>query len=306
MRVIRKIALTGVLVLLAAGAFFAYQTYIAPSNLSYVTSLDGAVKHEVAVTATYANLETLLHAPADGQIQWAGPDGFRLRRFETALSIVPDGISPESTPPSADLTLMAPEGGLLYRSLDNLELVITPDNLMNMDLGSLLRFDAVLLTPNRVQRGEPAGKIVDNLSSTWAFVALPSVENIQVDQTLRLVVDAQMQTGKVKRKSANPTGVVIQFAQFIASSVQQRTTEILWSERPQSNGTIVPLSAIVTHGEEQGVYAVSNNIIHFRPVKIIDVNEKQACVSNLPVGVSVVVAPKPGLEGEFARNYKKE
>ncbi|MDR3288446.1 MAG: hypothetical protein LBT22_03345, partial [Peptococcaceae bacterium] len=264
------------------------------------TAVSGTIKHEVKVAATYANLETLIHAAYAGTVQLAEPDGRRLRRYETALSIQANGmyqVQDETT--AAAREMETPVSGLIYHTLDGLETVMTPDNLLNMELSRLLQLEAAPVTPAEVQIGEPACKIVDNLSPTSAFIALPDVENIEIDESLRFIIDGQTQTAKVKRKSDQPQGVVVQFTQFISSSVKQRTAEILWIERSPLSGTLVPLKAITVRGEEQGVYAVLGNIIHFRPVKIIDDDGEQACIENISVGISVVENPRDGLEGKF-------
>lgn len=289
------------IVFVVAGVIYTYRSEIATARLEYAVAASGKITHEVKVGAVFANQETLLPAPCAGNVSYAGADGLRLRRGETALSVQPYGVNPGNTStPSYVQDVKAPIGGLLYQEIDGLEMILTPDNLMAMELDKLLQEKPVVKKPETVQTGEAAGKIVNNLVPSAAFVALQQLDEVEVGKTLRFIINGQQQTAKVKRKSENPKGVVVQFNSFIDGSVIQRNQDILWVERSAVSGIIIPKKALMQHGEEQGVYAVTDGIIRFRVLKVLDQDETWACVADMPEGMSVVATPREGLEGLVA------
>lgn len=296
----RRLAGRGILIILLVGMIvWTYRSTWLTRGLEFAVAQPGTIKHEQTVRATFANEESLIQAPLGGRVHYIGEEGQRLRRGETLLRVEAEGAVPgAAAQPAPTVEVAAPAGGLFYQSVDGLESIYTPNNFLAMDLNKLLDTPGIPTEPQEVvQAGATVGKIVNNLEPTVGFVELQDVSELELGQTLRFTIDGQRQNGKIIRKSENPRGVVVSFTQFVNSSVGERQQEITWHVSPDVNGVVVPQSALYTQGEEIGVYLVVEGVLHFRPVAIIDQDEQQVCVGNLPSGISVVQNPRPGLEG---------
>jgi len=295
------LAAAAALVLFGGGALWAYRAQLQTATLKFGVAQPGTITHEVEVQAVFANQETVVTAPVAGQVSFSGEDGQRFRRGETVATVQPAGANPGAANPATAQAVAAPVGGLFFGQTDGLESVVTPDNLLNMDLAKLLAEKGSDKAAKQVQSGEPVGKMVNNLGPSSAFLAVPSLDGLEVGQTLRLVVEGKTQTAKIKRKSGTPLGVVVQFNQYVDGSAERRVQDIVWVARPPVNGIVLPKQALWQQGEEQGVLVVMEGVIRFRRVKVLDQDSAQVCVDNLPTGMSVVLTPRSGLEGLAAR-----
>lgn len=274
-----------------------YAKYSAQA-LKLVVVQAGTLRHEVQVKAIFANEETPILAGSAGKVNFSGPDGQRFRRGETVGSILPVGAAPSVSGSSGSGTiLVAPHGGLLYHEVDGLEAILTPEALQDADLAKLLAQTGNEHVVDTVQAGGVAGKIVNNLKPTYAFLELPDLTGIKEGSVLHFKIDDKDQTASVLKESAQPQGVVVQFSQFVDGSVRQRQQEVLWISKPETSGVLVPKSALWVRGEEQGVYIIAEGVIRFRRVTILDEDSNQACVKELPSGITIVANPRDGLDG---------
>lgn len=289
----RGIALVIVLLVLVAGGLWIYRTGHSTRGLEYVRAETGTVKHEQKAKAFFANEETLIHAPAGGEVEKLAAPGQRLRRGESAAKI--------KQPGGADQTVGVPAGGLIFYSVDGLEGLWTAENFKTMELNKLLNTPSSAQDITTVYSGQAMGKMVNNLAPTTAFVELGSLDGLSLGKSLRFRIGDKIFSGKIIRKSDNPTGVVLEFNEYVDGSVEQRTQEITWITKPEGKGIVVPRSALWTRGEEQGVFAVIEGVLHFRQVKVQDENETEAAVEGLPSGLLVVKNPESDLDGQPAR-----
>ena len=292
------------LVLIGGGTVWVYRAELQAATLEFGVAQTGMITHEVKVKAVFANQETVLTAPVAGQVNFNGQDGQRFRRGDIVAAVQPAGANPGATAnPAAAQAVATPLGGLFFRETDGLESVMTPDNLMNMDLSKLLAEKGTGKVAGQVQAGEPIGKIVNNLGPSLAFLAVPALDGLEVGQTLRLTVEGKPQTAKIRRKSASPLGVVVQFNQYVDGSTTQRVQDIIWIVKPGVTGVVLPKRALWQQGEEQGVLVVVEGVIRFRRVKVLDQDGERICVENIPTGMPIVLTPRSGLEG-LAAHYK--
>lgn len=289
----KGIALVVVLLVLVAGGFWIYRTGHSTPGLEYARAEIGTVKHEQRVKAFFANEETLIYAPAGGEVEKLAVPGQRLRRGESAAKI--------KEPGGADQTVGVPAGGLILYAVDGLEGLWTAENFRTMELNKLLHMQSSAQDITTVYSGQAMGKMVNNLAPTTAFVELGSLDGLSLGKSLRFRMGDKIFSGKIIRQSDNPTGVVLEFNQYIDSSVEQRTQEMTWITKPEGKGIVVPRSALWTRGEEQGVFAVIEGVLHFRQVNVQDENETEAAVEGLPSGLLVVKNPESDLDGRPAR-----
>ena len=291
-----------VVIVLAGGILWSNRSSLSPGAIKFVVAQTGTIVHERKVPATFANEEISISAPFSGKIQFVGEDGQRFRRGETVATLYPEGAAPGTKQEYVmDQTILAAKGGLFFHQSDGLESIMTSENLMSMDLDKLLAQTANMKTSGTtVQAGEAVGKIVNNLVATQAFIELPNIDGLVVGKTLRLTAGNQTVSAKILRKSDKPRGVIVQFPHYVDGSAAQRRQEVTWVYLPSTSGVIVPRSALWTQGEELGVFLWSEGVVHFKKVKILDQDDSQVCIENLPSGIPVVITPRDGLEGLVA------
>ncbi|MGC7870367.1 HlyD family efflux transporter periplasmic adaptor subunit [Desulfosporosinus sp. SYSU MS00001] len=291
-----------VFLILFGGAFCYYRENFSAGNITFTAAQPGIITHERKVSAVFANQEQPVKAPNSGTIQFVGKDGQRFRRGETLAAVQQNGAAPGSNQSSLSGTVVTADmGGLFFHQSDGLETIITSENIMSMDLEKLVAQTSQVKVPGQtVQAGEIVGKIVNNLSPTLAFLQLSSIDDI-TGKTIRLTAGNQTMDAQIMRKSEKPMGIIVQFPHYVDGSATERHQEITWIYAPQTSGVLIPASALWTQGEEQGVFISTEGVIHFKKVKVLDKNDQQACVDNLPVGIPVVTNPRNGLEGLIAR-----
>lgn len=276
--------------------------YLGAGSVKFAVAQTGMITHERKVAAIFANRELPILAPFSGTVQYIGANGQRFRRGETIAALQAGGVAPGTQQTQAESQAIPAEmGGLFFRQSDGLESVVTSDNLVSMDLNKLLA-----LTPNvksagaTVQTGEVIGVLVNNLLPTQAFVELPSIDGLAVGKSMRLTVGTQTLNAKILRLSDKPLGVIVQFPNYVDSSTTKRHQDITWVYLPPTSGVIVPKSALWTQGEEMGIFLWSEGVVHFKRVEVLDQDDKQACIKDLPSGIPVVTTPRDGLEGLVA------
>jgi hypothetical protein len=283
-------------VLFASGLWF-YRSVLINKMLSFAYAQQGEIKHGVKVKATFVNQEFVIYSNMAGKVRFLGTDGQRFRRGDVVADIQPEGTAPGTNNGNQSALLVAPSGGLLFHKVDGYETFLTTENLRGANLGELLAEKGTVQETDLVQPGGAAGKIVNNLVPTEAFVEMPSLDNIVIGKSIRFTVAGKVQTAKIILKSESPLGIVVQFNQFIDGSVENRRQEIVWDSQPSVSGIIIPKSSLWPKGEEQGVYVIDNGIIHYQKVTILDQDETQVCVKGLTGSLPIVINPKNGIEG---------
>lgn len=289
-------------IVLIGGILWFYRSSLTARTMKFAVAQTGTITHERKVAATFANEEIPISAPLSGKIQFVGEDGQRFRRGEAVATLQPEGAAPGTNQGYAmNQTILAAMGGLFFRQSDGLESIMTSENLTSMDLDKLLAQTANVKTAGAtVQLGEVVGKIVNNLIPTQAFIELPSIDGLVIGKTLRLTVGIQTVSAKILRKSDKPKGVIVQFPHYVDGSAAQRRQDVTWIYLASTSGVLVPKSALWTQGEELGIFLWSEGVVHFKKVKVLDQDDNQVCIENLPSGIPVVITPRDGLEGLVA------
>lgn len=257
----------------------------------------GQVKHEKMVKVIFANTETILTSPIEGKVILPNEEGRRYANREIIATVIPTGIDHGDS--GEEVTLKAPNSGLFYTRYDNLEGIITPENLMNMDLEGLLSQIPVIVTPIEqdvpVRKHSPIGKIVNNLYPTWMFVYLDDSDKMIIGDTVKIIVDNNEYSGVVMKVVQQPKGAIVRFSQYIRASTETRFREVSWIVKPPTRGIVVPSSAVTIRGEEKGVYLAEEGLSRFRSVKVIDDNGSFVCIQGVREGAKVITNPKKAL-----------
>lgn len=288
------------LIALVGGSSWFYRSNFSSGATKFALAQTGTITHERKTKATFANQELAIAAPFSGNVQVMGKDGQRFRRGESVATLQPQGAAP-GTAKAQNQTIVAKMGGLFFHQTDGLEAIMTTENLASMDLAKLLAQTANVKIPAaNVQAGEFVGKIVNNLLPTQAFLQLTSIEGLVVGKTIRITAGEQTVSAQILRKSEKPTGVVVLFPNYIDGSATNRRQEVTWVYQAPTSGVLVPKSALWTKGDELGVLLWSGGVVQFKKVKVLDQDESQACIENLPSGIPIVITPRNGLEGLVA------
>jgi putative membrane fusion protein len=288
-------------IVLAGGILWSNRSSLTLNPIKFAVSQTGTINHERKVVATFANQELPIFAPISGKITFMAKDGQRFRLGEGVATLQPESVAPGIQNDTMNQTILAGMGGLFIPQSDGLELIMTSENLVTMDLDKLLALPAnVKTTGATVQAGEVVGKIVNNLIPTQAFIELPSIDGLTIGKTLRLTTGNQTVSAKILRKSEKPLGVIVQFPNYVDGSAAKRRQDVTWIFLPPTSGVLVPRSALWTQGEELGIFIRSEGVVHFKKVKVLDQDDSQACIDNLPNGITVVITPRDGIEGLVA------
>lgn len=301
-RIIHGLFWGSLFIVLIVGILWSYRSYFSAGGIKFAVAQTGTIIHERKVAAIFANQELPILSPLSGKIQFTGVDGQRFRRGEPVANVKADGAAPGTQQVQAtNQSIQAGIGGLFFRQSDGLESVITTENLISMDLDKLLALTSNVRTAGAtVQAGEVVGVMVNNLLPTQAFIELPSLDGLIVGKSLRLTTGNQTVNAKILRKSDKPMGVIVQFPYYVDGSTAKRHQDVTWIYLPPTSGVLVPKSALWTQGEEQGIFLWAEGVVHFKKVKVLDQDDNQACIENLPSGIPVVTNPRNGLEGLVA------
>lgn len=259
------------------------------------------VRHEKTRQALFANTETTLTAPEEGKVTLIQEEeGRRFKKGETVARLLPTGVS--NGPSKPEVQVLAPIAGLFYSSRDGMEEVVTPENLMNMDLEGLMTQVQntqlpVAMDTAPVSKFAPIGKMVNNLYPSWMFVHLAATDTMAKGDIVKFIIEGEEYSGTVMKVSAQPQGAVIRFSHYVKGTVENRKQDVIWTYQNATKGLVVPASSLLTIGEEKGVYVSEQGVIRFRNVKVLDSNESLVCVEGIPEGAQVIVNPREGIEG---------
>lgn len=289
----------GVLMLLLLGSLgWVYRSSILTGSLKVELAKQGSIEHIQTLSAVFANEEVPIKAPAAGKPEFIGKEGQRFRKGDQVAVMRPEGVALGQNGARADVPVLAPMGGILSYGADGLESILSPDNLLTMDLSKVLEQSGTSKDgEGAVQNGGVIGKITNNLRPTVAVIKIASTAEYKLGKTLKFTINGYGYSAKVVRLLDNPPGIVVQFNQYVEGTAKQRMQEISWTSRPAVDGVILPKSTLWNKGEEQGVYVVQGGVIQFRKVKVLDENEQEVCIEGLPHGIPVIINPRSGLEG---------
>jgi putative membrane fusion protein len=270
-------------------------------NVTFVVAKQGWVEHQQKVQVIFANTEAVVTAPAEGKVVPLREDGSRYKKGETVARLTPSGVAFGNS--LGEVAVTAPFSGLFYSTIDNLEQTITPENLLNLDLNALLTQvgkmtkESAPAKSEAVGKNAPVGKMVNNLAPSWMFVYLEGTDQVAKGDTVKFLIGGEEYAGTVMKVAGEPKGAVVRFNQYINGTTENRVQDVVWNYQPATKGTLVPLSALCTLGEERGVYVRDDGAIRFINVKVVDNNENAACVEGIPDGVEVVANPQKGMAG---------
>lgn len=154
---------------LAVAVFFTWE-YLAAA----VSKVELLARQEVSISAPLEGLlikeEKVISSPASGKLRYIAQDGKRLEVGAGAVQV----IAAEQDSGETVYNVFTPVAGIFCTHLDGLESVLSPGNLDVLDLPKLEKIgEKPVPAGGRVEKGQPAFKIVDNLSPIYLYAELP-------------------------------------------------------------------------------------------------------------------------------------
>jgi putative membrane fusion protein len=134
--------------------------FLALQEVSQTAQMEGILLKE----------EQVMRAPAKGKIHFAAVDGKRLEMGALAAQVV----AVEQGSSGASFNLITPSAGMFCTHLDGLESILSPANLDVLDFSRLDKIAHKQVTEGeRVEKGQPVLKLIDNLSTVYLYVEAP-------------------------------------------------------------------------------------------------------------------------------------
>ncbi len=232
--------------------------------------------------------ETVRTVPLSGSVKYLVEENDRVRVGAPLLKIPSAEVN--RTSQDANHTIYASVAGTVSKECDGLESVLTPATLESLDLESV--YDKVIqgTFTGKQEEGEPAIKIVDNLSPV--YLCFPR-EGIELEEGGRVRVrvpgSKEILTGTVAKMSGSIA--VAKVAPIPNEMIAKRICHIDVIKR-RAEGMVVPVSSLVEEDGVTGVYAVIAGKMRFTEVEVVGVFETRAVVKGLALGQEVVSNPE--------------
>ncbi|UNC92850.1 HlyD family efflux transporter periplasmic adaptor subunit [Candidatus Contubernalis alkaliaceticus] len=203
--------------------------------------------------------------------------------------------------------LLSPFSGIVVYYTDGLEDFFQPSLihfLSSHQLGAFKREGKEINFGEKIGRGSPIFKIVDNY--TWYFtVPVTPEQGEEFKDNKRVYIrfdfvsdyDVRVDVFHIEEEQ-DKTLVTFKVNEQLENFYLYRQTqaEIIYN---YLRGIIVPEEALLTKGEETGVYTIEKAMVRFRPVTVKEEHEGDVIVEGLPAGRVVITNPRFFREGQY-------
>jgi putative membrane fusion protein len=258
------------------------------NRMELVSVRQGVLEETVMKKSVVIRKETVLTVPQSASIKYVVEDNSRVRVGALLLKIPSAEVN--RTSQDSDYSMYAPVAGTVSKKFDGLESVLTPSTLDSLDLESV--YDKVVegTFTGKAPEGEPAIRIVDNLSP--AYICFPK-DGVTLEEEgsarLRIPGSNQIISGKVAKISGSIA--VVRVAPVPNRMIGERICDIEVINR-RAEGMIVPSSSLVEEDGTKGLYSVSAGKMRFTETEILGIFGAQAVVRGLKPGQEIVVNPE--------------
>lgn len=266
-------------------------------------------RDQKAIAALQARLEELLtkKVTLDSQRKLLESDRGDLVREEERLA----GLLERAAYP-----LSAPRPGAVSYRFDGLEDVLVPERLDRMEVKRFLALKekpATIEDRSQVQAGRPVFKIIDTID-TYLVIALPAAPAREIagtgSATLRFSdLSLREVTVRITALAGKEDGGLV----LLVGRVEESLPELAGQRRLKVEvvknsytGILLPRRALVTRGDQTGVYLVRYGEASFRPVKVLGGNDRVVAVTGLNPGAQIIINPWLAREGSRVRSQARE
>lgn len=257
-------------------------------SMELVSVKPGVLEETVKKKSVVVRKERVLTVPNSKSVKYLVEENSRVHVGELLLKIPSAEV--QRTSSNSDFKLYAPSAGTVFRKFDGLESVLTPQALQSLNLKSM--YDKVCSGTMKggTQEGEPAIRIVDNLSPVFlcfphAGLSLKEGAGLQ----FRVSGSPELFWGTVVDIAGSM--VVIKAAPVPKKLMLDRLSTIEVITRRQE-GMVVPASSLVKKKGTPGVFAVTAGKMVWTKVTVKGIFDENAVVTGVEVGQEVVANPE--------------
>jgi putative membrane fusion protein len=254
-------------VLLICGAFIAWgRLAVLLSGVQFLTQQE--ICQTVLLEGILVKEEIVIRSPVTGKVHFKATDGNRLEMGAPAAEVVAvEGGG-------ASYRLITPSAGMFCTHLDGLENVLSPANLDVLDFSSLDRISRKqVLEGERVEKGQPVFKLIDNLSATYLYTETSKTDfPVQLKEGSNWFkatwndLPLMVKTYSIVEKGDRWEGL-FQLSGFPDELVHNRQVSLkIISVRLA--GFLVPQYAVVYRDETPGIYLAVKKRAQWVPVKV--------------------------------------
>ncbi|MFZ5897769.1 MAG: HlyD family efflux transporter periplasmic adaptor subunit [Bacillota bacterium] len=254
-------------------------------------------RRSIALQALVFRDEVLVRAPCPGCLELLVSDGERVSKGVPIAKIKDAGI---------ERTIISPRAGIVYFNLDGLEEMLSvdrPDTLRTIpDARPLSRSAGDVLS-----KGDPVARVVDNLDPVVLRVT-PGDDAVTPEQckpgaTWTLCIDQQDYRGRVVASlPGEQTTLFLRLERYPDYCLRERLLACQ-AVVGELDGLLVPRSAIIRRGEQEGILVVYKGSSQWVPVEIVGQLNDMVSIkgAGLSEGINYVVNPRWVKEGAMLR-----
>lgn len=262
----------------------------------------GTVYQTVSTSGWLIKDEQVLIAPGRGELMLLVDDGQRVRAGAEVGEIILDDTN------EAKISIRTSRPGIFCTHLDGLETVLRPGLLNTLEMDAVEKLGVKPASPgtgSRVEKGQPVGKVVDNLPPLRYWGRIPrdqmAAEKLTPGRTLFVYWQGRKIPGRVE-KLEDVNGYhyfVMLLSSYPGDLVHQREVKMdLLKE--ELAGFLVPAKAVVERGTQPGIYVVLKQRARWVPVQVLGRMSDQMAISgiNLSARTRFVTNPFGVREGD--------
>ncbi|SHI59808.1 HlyD family efflux transporter periplasmic adaptor subunit [Desulfofundulus thermosubterraneus] len=221
--------------------------------------------------------ERLLHSPGRGQLRLLVGDGQRVRAGEAVAEI----LLSDNGDVKKKMVVYAPWGGVFCNHIDGLEKVLRPGNALEMEAVEKLGAKSFsLATGDRVEKGQPVGKLVDNLSGMWYWCRVPQEETNAGKWSSGQQVVVLWRGQQICARLEKITGKEMLFLLpvYPGDLVQQRHVQLELVAGEVAGYLVLP-RAVVERDGHPGIYVISRRRATWVPVQVLGETSGRVVIS---------------------------
>jgi putative membrane fusion protein len=238
--------------------------------------------------------ETVVAAPASGNVTWLATEGTRVH-VGTAVARIGGTTGPGGA--RETVAVYSPAAGIVSCHPDGWEGLLTPANYQRMDLFALfgtVKPQSPPVLSQDVQSGSPLFKIVDNLTDPCFVVKFDTPPD-----GLKVGTEVELEWGAGGQGDGEVIGLQSRASTFIAIvDVSQATVDAFTSRtldvkliNKQCEGIVVPTQAVVTQGGTRGVYVRTPLGIEFVGIQVVGTLGNMTALNGVQPGMDIVINP---------------
>ncbi len=272
-----------------------------PENYAIEENEDEIIDPKEIEYRTSVMVNRLRSALSVGDMEDAEKYYHQLKGISQEQLIVHSSFNPTNS------KIISPFSGIVVYYTDGLEDFFQPSLihfLSSQQLGSFEREGKEINFGQKIERGSPIFKIVDNY--TWYFTVLVTPEQGEIFKDKNRVYlrfdfisphETRVDVFHLEEEQ-DKTLVTFKVNEQLENFYLYRQTqaEIIFNHL---RGIIVPEEALLTKGEETGVYTIEKAMVRFRPITVKKELEGSIIVEGLPAGRVVITNPRFFREGQY-------